>query len=298
MRVLITGAGGMLAQALTAEVSERGHEPLALTRAELDVTDAPSVRRALTTLRPDAVVQCAAYTDVDGAEFDEAGAFAVNAEGAVNVAEACDLVGAVFVYPSTDYVFAGQASQPYRPDSAIDPINAYGRSKAAGEKAAAQARRSILLRTSWLYGAGGRNFVDTISRLAREQPVLRVVEDQIGRPTWTGTLASVIVRLLEREATGVLHCSDGGHPVSWHGLAVEAVRAQGLSTTIEAVGSEAFPRPAPRPRFSVLDCSETEAILGMPLPDWRVSLRTHLGADGRATGGESPGSGSELRLPS
>jgi dTDP-4-dehydrorhamnose reductase len=276
MRVLITGAGGMLARAMKAAVAEHGHHPLALTRAELDVTDATAVRRVLTELQPDAVVQCAAYTDVDGAESDEATAFAVNAEGAFNVAQVCDAVGAIFVYPSTDYVFAGDASVPYRPDSLIQPINAYGRSKAAGEKAAARANRSLVVRTSWLYGAGGRNFVDTISALARERPVVRVVDDQFGRPTWTGTLAGVIVRLLQREATGVLHCSDGGGPVSWHGLALEAVRAQSLATTVEPVGSEAFPRPAPRPRYSVLDCSETEALLGEPLPDWRESLRRHL----------------------
>lgn len=281
MRVLITGTGGMLAHALVPELRGRGHETIALTRAELDVTDPTAVERALDRHLPDVVVQCAAFTAVDAAEERVEEAFAVNEEGTRNVARACQTHGTLLVYPSSDYVFAGSGERPYSPDDPIEPVNAYGRSKAAGETAAMEAGRALVVRTSWLYGAGGRNFVDTILGLARERDVLQVVNDQWGRPTWTGTLAACLAELAERGATGVLHCTDGGEPVTWHGLAVEALKAEGLTTVVEPVSSGAFPRPADRPEYSVLDCSGTEALLGRPLPDWRATLRRHLGRPSR-----------------
>lgn len=266
----------MLAQSLVPEISMRGHAVVGLRRAELDVLDGRAVARVMEEQRPDVVVQCAAYTDVDRAEADEAGAFAVNAEATLHVARACHTVGALLVYPSTDYVFAGDATAPYGPESPIRPINAYGRSKAAGEKAAREAARSLVVRTSWLYGAGGRNFVDTITRLGRERSELEVVNDQIGRPTWTRSLSAAIVRLAESDAEGVVHWSGGGDPVSWHGVAVEALRVLGLATAVAPVGSEKFARPAQRPAYSVLDCSAAEALLGSPSTDWRSDLRAHL----------------------
>lgn len=276
MRVLITGGAGMLAHALVPALRGAGHEVAAATRAELDVTDHRAVESIMRATRPEVVVQCAAFTAVDAAEERPAEAFAVNAEGTFNVARACQRMDAMLVYPSTDYVFRGTAKRPYRADDPVDPINSYGRSKAAGEEAAREAVRYLVIRTAWLYGSNGANFVDTISRLARERDALSVVDDQIGRPTWTGTLASTIAGLLEHGATGIVHCTDGGEPVSWHGLAVEALRQQGIATTVEPVGSEAFPRPAPRPGYSVLDCRETEAMLGRPMPSWQESLRRHL----------------------
>lgn len=276
MHFVVTGAAGMLAQALVPMLRSRGHQVTPLTRADLDVTDADQVERVLDGLCPHVVVQCAAFTAVDAAEEQESAARAVNAEGTRNVARSCRKTGALLVYPSTDYVFSGNSDRPYLPSDPIAPVNAYGRSKAAGENAAREAERSLVIRTSWLYGAGGPNFVDTILRLARERDVLTVVDDQWGRPTWTGTLAECISSAAENGLTGVLHCSDGGGTTTWHGFATEAVRAVGLPTRIDPVPTEAYPRPAPRPRYSVLDCVETERLLGQILPDWRGSLRRHI----------------------
>lgn len=276
MHILITGAGGMLAKAMTPALEGSGHRVTPFSRAELDITDHRSVEAELKAHRPDVVVQCAAFTAVDAAEERPAEAFAVNAEGTFNVARACQRIGAMFVYPSTDYVFRGTSKRPYRVDDPVDPVNSYGRSKAAGEEAAREADRYLVVRTSWLYGAGGANFVDTMSRLGRERESLSVVDDQVGRPTWTATLADAIADLLERGTTGIAHCTDVGDPVSWYGFARETLRLQGIETPVEPVGSEAFPRPAPRPAYSVLDCTETEAILGRPLPRWEEALRRYL----------------------
>lgn len=272
MKVLVTGAGGMLARAVVSALGAGSHEVVALARADLDVTDPAAVRSALLRARPAAVVQCAAYTRVDDAEHQEALARAVNAEATASIALVCQELDALLVYPSTDYVFPGDADRPYRPGDATGPLNAYGRSKLAGEAAAALAPRSLVVRTGWLYGAGGTNFVDTMLRLARERPELRVVDDQTGRPTWTRNLAAVVVELIERGTTGILHCSDGGAPGSWYDVARTAIGAAGLETPVAPVGSAEFPRPAPRPRYSVLEVGATEALLGRTMPEWRASV--------------------------
>ncbi|HEX2191441.1 MAG TPA: dTDP-4-dehydrorhamnose reductase [Longimicrobiaceae bacterium] len=276
MKVLVTGAGGMLAQALVPRLRERGHEAVALDRAALDVTDGAAVHERVAAERPDAVVQCAAYTAVDRAEDEEAEATRVNGTAARLVARACDGVGAVFVYPSTDYVFAGSAASPYLPEDPTDPVNAYGRSKLAGERAALEAARPLVVRTSWLYGEGGPHFVDTILRLAREQGSVRVVDDQWGRPTWTGTLAEAMVSLMERGAQGIFHATGGGEPVSWFGFAREVVALGEPGAEVAPVSSAELPRPAKRPAYSVLDCSSTERRIGGELPHWRDSLVRYL----------------------
>lgn len=276
MKVLVTGARGMLAHALVPLLRERGHRAVALDRAELDVTDPDAVDRVVAAERPQAVVQCAAYTAVDRAEEDEAEAVRVNAVAAEHVARACDRVGAAFVYPSTDYVFPGSATIPYRPTDPTDPVNAYGRSKLQGERAALRARHALVVRTSWLYGEGGAHFVDTILRLARERGSVRVVDDQWGRPTWTGTLAGVLVSLMETGAQGIFHATDGGEPTSWFGFAREIVALGEPGAGVVPVGSGEFLRPARRPAYSVLDCSSTEEWTGRALPAWRDSLARYL----------------------
>lgn len=276
MRVLVTGAGGMLARAVVRELEERGHRVVATDRAGLDVTDEGAVRGRILGEHPDAVVQCAAYTAVDRAEVEEELARRVNALATRHVARACDDVGALLVYPSTDYVFSGEARKPYLPDDPPAPVNAYGRSKVAGEAAAREARRALVVRTSWLYGEGGPNFVDTITRLARERGTLEVVDDQVGRPTWSGSLARTMSELMERGLEGIFHASDAGAPVTWCGFAREVVARQGLAARIVPVSSSRFPRPAPRPGWSVLDCSETERRLGRPLPGWSDTLQRYL----------------------
>ncbi|MEX2583384.1 MAG: dTDP-4-dehydrorhamnose reductase [Gemmatimonadota bacterium] len=287
MKVLVTGSSGMLAQAVSSEFRQRGHEVVALDHSTLDVTDRGEVASALGANRPDVVVQCAAYTDVDGAEAQPELAGAVNGRGAANVAAVCQEIGALFVYPSTDYVFPGDSERPWRPADEPDPVNAYGASKLIGERAALAIDSSLVVRTSWLYGAGGKNFVDTIARLARERDRLEVVDDQIGRPTWTGSLAQVIAKLVESGRRGIFHASDGGAYVSWFALAAEILHIEALSVPLFPVGTEAAGRPAKRPRYSVLDCTETERAVGEPMQDWRAVLRAYLGRSG--AGRLSPG---------
>jgi dTDP-4-dehydrorhamnose reductase len=277
MRIAVTGSGGMLGQDLLPALATARHDVVALDSAALDVTDTDAVRDRIAHEKPDAVIQCAAYTAVDAAETGgEAEAFRVNAEGARNVARACAEVGALFVYPSTDYVFSAPAERPRRPEDPVAPLNAYGRSKLAGEEAAREAPRHLIVRTSWLYGRGGANFVDTITRLAGERESLDVVDDQVGIPTWTASLARTLAALLRVGAEGVLHATDGGPPVTWYGFAREIARLRGLSVRLVPVPTSGFPRPARRPRYSVLDCSRTESLLGARLPDWRTMLAEYV----------------------
>jgi dTDP-4-dehydrorhamnose reductase len=276
MRIAVTGGDGMLALALVPELRARGHEVRPYTRAELDVTDASAAVAALGSFQPEVVIQCAAFTAVDDAERQRDLAMKVNAGGTENIAKVCHDLAALLVYPSSDYVFRGDGTRPYRPDDPVDPINEYGRSKAAGEDAARAAGRWIVVRTSWLYGAGGPNFVDTMSRLARERESLDVVDDQVGRPTWTGTLATTMAALIESGAKGTLHATDSGDPVTWYGFAREILRLGGSPTPVRPMDSATFPRPAARPGYSVLDCAETERIIGRPLPTWRDALTRYL----------------------
>lgn len=275
MKAVITGAGGMLAVAVRDALEARGHEAVALDRASLDVTRPRDVESAILEAQPHAVVQCAAYTDVDGAESDEDAATLVNAGAAGFVARACRRVDARFVYPSTDYVFDGAATAPYGTLAEPKPLNAYGRSKAQGEVAAQLAGDWLVVRTSWLYGAGGPNFVATILERARAGEPLRVVTDQRGSPTWTRDLAAALVTLLERGAApGTYHVANRG-VATWHDLAVEAVRLAGLDVAVAEAASSDFPRPAPRPRYSVLDTADTERVTG-PLPRWTDALARAL----------------------
>lgn len=279
MKVLITGSAGMLARAVRHEFEARGHAVQALDRAALDVTDPAAVEAAVGAHRPEAVIQCAAYTRVDDAERDEVAAHRVNAESTLHLARICRAVGARLVYPSTDYVFDGTATVPYRPDSPTSPLGAYGRSKLAGEAAAREAGDHLIVRTSWLYGTGGKNFVSTIVERARQGTPLRVVDDQRGSPTWTGTLARVLALLLEREApAGIYHAANRGE-TTWYGLALEALRLSGIAAEVTPVTTAEFPRPAARPAYSVLDCSGTEAVVG-EIAGWREALGEAVGGMG------------------
>ena len=275
MRILVTGAGGLLGSAAVADARTRGWSVAARPRAELDVTDAAAVAEAVASASPDAVLHCAAWTAVDRAEAEPGRALEVNRDGTAAVAEACAAAGALLVYPSTDYVFDGRKGAPYAPDDAPNPLSAYGRSKRAGEEAARRAPRRLVARTSWLYGAGGKNFVDAVLARAERGEALRVVDDQRGRPTWTRSLAAALLDLVERGATGVLHVSDAGE-ATWRELALEALRLAGLDVPVEPVSTEAWGAPAPRPRESLLDLSETERVLGRPLPHWKESLARYV----------------------
>jgi dTDP-4-dehydrorhamnose reductase len=273
MRLLVTGAAGMLGRDVVAAAGDAGHEVAALARADLDITDADAVRAAVHAARPDAVINCAAWTDVDGAEADEDAATAVNGAGAGHVAAAAAEAGALVVHVSTDYVFDGEAEEPYLEDAATGPRSAYGRSKLAGEQAVAAATaRAAIVRSSWLFGPHGKNFVDTMRRLGAERDELAVVDDQIGCPTYTGHLAPALVEIAERGPAGVLHVAGGGR-CSWFDLAVATFEETGLHCDVRRQSTADAGRPAPRPSFSALASSRSDAPV---LPPWREGLRAHL----------------------
>jgi dTDP-4-dehydrorhamnose reductase len=272
VKVLVTGAGGMLGKDVVQAATSALHEVVALDRLALDVTDPDATKRAIADARPDVVVNCAAWTDVDGAETTETEALRINGEGARNVAAAAAEVGASVVLPSTDYVFDGSADRPYVESDATAPVSAYGRTKLAGENETAAANpRHFVVRTSWLFGVGGRNFVETMLSLASSGQVL-VVRDQVGSPTYTGHLAEGLLRLAATDTYGLHHMSADGH-LSWYEFA-QAIFAESeidcrvLSTTTAELG-----RPAPRPAWSVLDTEWPEPVR---LPHWHDGLRAYL----------------------
>ncbi|MFC4109036.1 dTDP-4-dehydrorhamnose reductase [Micromonospora zhanjiangensis] len=276
---LVTGAGGMLGHDLRAVLAERDRPVTAATRADLDLTDAVAVRAAVAG-HP-VVINAAAWTDVDRAEADEAAATAVNGDGVANLARACAETGARLLTVSTDYVFPGDATGPYPEDAPTAPVNAYGRSKLAGEQAVARLLpdTGYVVRTAWLYGRHGRNFVSTMLRLADTHPELDVVDDQVGQPTWSYALAERLVELADaalvgRAPAGVYHATASGQ-TTWYGLARAAFALGGLDPDrIRPTTSEKFLRPAARPGYSVLG-HERWTLAGLdPLPDWHVMLTT------------------------
>jgi dTDP-4-dehydrorhamnose reductase len=274
-RWLVTGARGMLGQDLVSLLRRHGAGVTGLARRDLDVADPAAVGAAVQHMRPDVVVNCAAWTAVDLAETHEAEAFAVNGQGAANLAAACALAGARLVQLSTDYVFDGSARKPYAEDDAPAPRSAYGRTKLAGELAVlGQLPDSgYVLRTAWLYGAGGGNFVRTMIRLERQQPDVAVVDDQHGQPTWTAAVAGQIIALMSSGAPpGVYHATASGE-TTWFGLAREVFRLLGADPArVNATTTSAMNRPAPRPGYSVLGhYASAEAGLA-PLADWRTAL--------------------------
>lgn len=267
MRWLVTGGGGMLAQDLETVVRQAGHDVEVLSRSELDITDPQACELAVRGV--DVVVNCAAWTAVDDAESREAEAFAVNAVGPANLARAASRAGARLVHVSTDYVFAGDASSPYPEDGPVAPRSAYGRTKAAGEWAVrAEVPDHLVVRTAWLYGAGGPCFPKTMARLAADRDELSVVEDQVGQPTWTVDLSDLIVRLVEAGApSGTYHGTSSG-ATSWFGFTRAVLDAVGSSTVLLPTTSEKFVRPAPRPAYSVLGHDALDAIGVTPIGDW------------------------------
>ncbi|WP_182111760.1 MULTISPECIES: dTDP-4-dehydrorhamnose reductase [unclassified Actinotalea] len=268
MRWLVAGARGMLGQDLVKQLEARGEDVLAFDRAELDITDPVATHEGVAGV--DVVVNCAAWTAVDDAESAEAGAFAVNAVGPASLARAAAAHGARLVQISTDYVFDGVATEPYAEDAPIAPRSAYGRTKAAGEWAVrAEAPDHLIVRTAWLYGAGGSCFPKTIARVARERGGLDVITDQVGQPTWTADLADLVLRLVDAGApAGTYHGTSSGQ-TSWHGFAQAVVGAAGLDPAIVApTTSEGYVRPAPRPAYSVLGHDALRAIGVEPIGEW------------------------------
>jgi dTDP-4-dehydrorhamnose reductase len=278
MRVLITGANGQLGGALQ-RTAPAWADVNAIDVEDVDLTDAPMLRARLVVEAPDIILNAAAYTAVDKAESEEALARAINAEAVGVMVEAMADTGGKVVHVSTDYVFDGKASTPYAPDAPRAPQSAYGRTKAEGEDCLRA--DDLLVRTAWVYEAGGANFVRTMIRLMKERDELRVVADQVGAPTWATGLARTIWALVEKGATGTFHhCDDG--MASWHEFALaiaEEAHALGLIPripVIHAITTAEYPTPARRPAFSLLDCSKTRAFLGDAPVAWRDNLRLML----------------------
>jgi dTDP-4-dehydrorhamnose reductase len=272
-RWLITGCNGMLGRDLLSALGNR--DVIACTRSDLDVTDAEAAQKVIDKARPDVVANCAAWTAVDDAEEHEDAAFAVNAVGAANLARACAKHSAALVHISTDYVFDGLAESPYAEDSPLSPRSAYGRTKAAGEWAvqAILAERSWIVRTAWLYGAGGPNFVRTMIRLESTTDTIDVVDDQRGQPTWSAQLARQVVRLVDTATpAGVYHGTAAGQ-TTWYGLARAVFEELGAEPDrIRPTTTDRMPRPAPRPPYSVLGHDAWHRA-GIPAPPgWRDSL--------------------------
>jgi dTDP-4-dehydrorhamnose reductase len=272
MKILVCGAGGMLGQDLVTAAVAGDHDVFALARAELDVTDATAVRDAVSSARPDAVINCAAWTDVDGAEAEPEEALRVNGDGAGNVAAVAAEAGVSVLYVSTDYVFDGRKGEPYVESDTPAPLSSYGRSKLAGEQATAAANpRHLIVRSSWLFGAHGGNFVETMLRLGAERDELRVVHDQVGCPTWTGHLAQALIRLVAGDEYGVHHLAGGGE-CSWCDFAREIFYQAGVGCEVHPITTDEYPLPATRPAYSVL-----RSTRGGELPPWQEGLRGYLG---------------------
>ncbi len=273
---VIVGAAGMLGCAWCELLSQRGLTYLALDREQFDVTDPSQIHTAL-PIDARVVVNCAAYTNVDKAETDYEAALTLNGHAVGHLAAHAKRNNATLVHYSTDYVFNGLAKSPYPVETPHDPINAYGRSKAAGEQALWDSgARHLLIRTSWLYAPWANNFVRTMLKLTAERDTLMVVDDQRGRPTSAQHLARASLALLDAKGSGTYHVTDGGE-CTWHGFAAEIARLAGRACEVKPCTSEQFPRPAKRPAYSVLDLSHTERLIG-PMPDWRDQLAAVIAA--------------------
>jgi dTDP-4-dehydrorhamnose reductase len=273
--LLILGAHGQVGRALATRALVRGIKNAALSRLDCDITDRLAVERVVSGVC--IAVNCAAYTAVDDAETNEEAAFRINRDGAANVAQACARSGIPLVHISTDYVFDGESSQPIKEEDPPHPLNVYGRSKLAGEeKVRTILAQHIILRSSWIFSLHGRNFVKTILRLAKSQPQLRVVADQIGGPTAAKDIADAILDIMgacERPGFadwGTYHFT-GAPPISWYEFA-QAIVGEGSPVVVVPVASKDFPLPARRPQNSVLDCGRILRVFGIQQPDWREAL--------------------------
>ncbi len=282
MKLIVTGAGGQLGRSVVKAAEERGFEVLGLMHRDLDVSDVDAVRRVIASEQPDFVVHCAAWTDVDGCEADPERADRQNGHATAYVAEACLANGAGLVYISTDFVFDGTSSEPYQEEAETCPVSAYGRSKRLGEQAVLRDETAgfYVLRTSWVFGPGGKNFPKAILSRAQKGEPLRVVDDQVGSPSYAPDLALAILDLIATAApAGVYHASNQGS-CSWHQFAVDLLEASELdidaSASVGTMSSAELDRPAARPAYSVLDTSRLSGLRGTELPPYRDAINRYL----------------------
>ena len=278
MKILLIGAQGMLGRDLQPILSDR-HEVIARDVNDLDITDPVQTEKEIHLLRPELVINAAAFTDVDGCESQRERAFSVNAEGAGHVARSCRSAGARLIQLSTDYVFDGTSPVPYTEESFPHPLNVYGESKLQGEQLILETGGNhLILRTAWLYGKHGKNFVDTILRLASQQEELRVVDDQQGSPTFTRDLSRAIAQLLDKDVQGILHVTNSGS-CSWFEFAKEILETKpipGRKIRLVPISSRELVRPARRPSNSLLDCSRFQKLTGGKMRPWDEALRDYL----------------------
>ena len=270
--ILVVGANGMLGRDMMALIGDAAR---GVDIDDIDITSLESTERIIRTLKPEIVINCAAYTDVDGCETNVERAMQVNGEGVAHLAMSSREIGARLVHVSTDYVFDGGKGSPYVEDDAPCPLGVYGESKLAGEMNAAFNPDHLVVRTQWLYGLHGRNFVETMLRLAIEKDELSVVDDQIGSPTWTVDLAHAILALLKTGHRGIYHAANSGF-CSWNEFAKAIFEESGLPVKVNGMTTEELNRPARRPLYSTLDCSKLEQDAGFRAQAWRSALHTYL----------------------
>lgn len=267
-KVLVTGAYGMLGQDLCPTLEDEGYEVIETDVDVMDITNPSDIDLFFSNEKPDIVVHCAAYTNVDKAEEDLETARLINATGTENVAKACKKYNATMVYISTDYVFDGNGTEPYKPTDKTAPLNNYGLTKWEGEEAVRNnLEKYYICRTSWLYGLMGKNFVETMISLANK-PELNVVDDQVGCPTWTMELANAIVKIIQNKPYGTYH-TCGSNSTSWYGFAKEVFKLAGLEVNLKPCATDKFPRPAKRPAYSIMD---NDGICR----DWRAALKDYM----------------------
>ena len=273
MRVLILGASGLLGKALMREWS--GDEVVGLSSSDVDIRDSTKVLKAVQNVRPEWIILSAAYTDVDGCESNQEQAFAVNRDGTVDVAEAAKQINARLLFLSSDYVFDGKKTSPYETDDPRNPQSVYGRTKAEAEVRLLELLpECCIVRTSWLFGAGGKCFPDTILKLAATRPALDVVNDQRGCPTYTVDLAHAVAQLCCKNATGIVHVTNAGN-CSWFEFAREIVHTTGLPTEVRPVSTQQMARPARRPAYSILSSASLRRW-GITMPLWKDALQRYL----------------------
>lgn len=268
-RILVTGANGMLGQDLCPMLEDEGYDVIETDVHNMDITDINVVKQVLDVESPDIVINCAAYTNADKAEEDFDTAKKINVTGTENLAKICGERDITLIYISTDYVFNGEKNEPYEPSDKPDPLNNYGITKYLGEEAVKKyCSKYYIVRTSWLYGIHGKNFVDTMLFLAENQELIKVVDDQVGSPTWTIELANGIISLINDKPYGIYHICGSGS-TSWYGLAKEVFKLAGLEVNLTPCTTEGFPRPAKRPKYSVMNNDKM-------CRDWKLALKDYI----------------------
>lgn len=277
MKFLVTGVGGQLGYDVMKELKKRNYFAVGVDSAEMDVTSITAVEDTFNNIKPNVVIHCAAWTAVDAAESNIDECFLVNATGTENVVNACKKAGAKLIYISTDYVFDGNGTVPWKTDDAVNPLNVYGDSKYAGEQAVLSYEKSFVVRSAWVFGKNGRNFVKTVLKLARSNNELNFVNDQIGTPTYTADLARLLVDMAETDKYGIYHATNEGGYISWYDFTKQILKECSINdVVVNPVPSSQFKTAAKRPFNSRLDKSKLLANGFKPLPDWQNALKRYL----------------------